>query len=189
LTDPWLFLLATLTLLIAPGPTNALLAAAGATAGLVRPAPLLGGVVAGYLLAIFAVRLALQPIISAYPAVGVALKVAAALYLVWLAVRLWRRPLADDTSADAVSLWSVFVTTLMNPKGLIFALTIFPSENMASLAWYTLGFVAAVAATGGAWIALGWGLKRAAGSHASHLPRVASVALIGFAGLILRAAF
>ncbi|MFY8031875.1 MAG: hypothetical protein ACOVO5_08585 [Devosia sp.] len=47
MTDPLLFLAAVLTLLGTPGPTNTLLATAGATAGVRRSLPRLLGVLGG----------------------------------------------------------------------------------------------------------------------------------------------
>lgn len=47
-------------------------------------------------------------------------------YLLWLAVRLWQR--GGDTLARGalVTPGQVFVTTLLNPKALVFALGIVP---------------------------------------------------------------
>lgn len=189
MTDPILFFLAVATILATPGPTNTLMATSGATAGIVRSLPLLMAEIAGYLIAILMIRAVLAPLVHAYPAIGIALRMAVALYLVWLAVKLWRRPLALDAEASAVTIANVFVTTLLNPKALIFALTVFPQENAPHLLVYFAAFAATVIAAGGGWIVLGHLLKGAAGSRAGLIPRVASVALVGFAGFILRAAF
>lgn len=188
MTDPILFFLAVATILATPGPTNTLMATSGATSGIARSWPLLIAEITGYLIAILAIRAVLAPIVHAYPAIGIALKVAVALYLVWLAVKLWRRPLTLDADARSVTFSNVFVTTLLNPKALIFALTVFPQENAPTLLWYFAAFAATVVAAGGGWIVFGQLLKGAAGSHAGLIPKVAAVALVGFAGFILRAA-
>lgn len=187
MTDPLLFFLAVATILGAPGPTNILLATAGAAQG-IRPAlTLVGAALAGYLVAIAVIRIVLGPAIHAYPAAGVALKVAVAVYLVWLAVKLWRTPVVKEQPGRPVSFVAVFVTTLLNPKAVIFALTVIPQE-ISNLAWYIAGFSVTVFAVGSGWIVLGYGLGSAAGPRSRWLPRVAAVALVAFAGLIARSA-
>lgn len=187
MTDPIVFFLAVATILATPGPTNTLMATSGATAGMARSWPLLIAEIGGYLIAILVIRAVLAPIVHTYPAIGIALKIAVALYLVWLSIKLWRQPLAVDADTRAISFTNVFVTTLLNPKALIFALTVFPQESPA-LAWYFAGFAVTVVAAGGGWIAFGQVLKGAAGSRAGYIPKVAAVALVGFAGLLLRSA-
>ena len=187
-TDPILFFLAVATILATPGPTNTLMATAGATAGIRNSLILLGAEISGYLVAIIAIHFLIAQIVEAYPLVGVTLKVAVAIYLVWLAIKLWRRPLELDAGVKAVTFTNVFVTTLLNPKALIFSLTILPWQSSA-LGWYFVAFALTVVAGGGGWIVLGSVLKGATGPRAGYIPRVASVVLIGFAGFILRAAF
>ena len=188
MTDPILFFLAVATILATPGPTNTLMATSGATAGIARSWPLLVAEITGYLIAILAIRAVLAPVVHAYPAIGIGLKVAVAVYLVWLAVKLWRQPLALDADTRAITFTNVLVTTLLNPKALIFALTVFTQENSPALPWYFLAFAATVVAAGGGWIVFGRLLRGAAGARAGLIPKVAAVALVGFAGFILRAA-
>ena len=90
MTDPILFILAVLTLLGTPGPTNTLLATSGATVGVKWSLMLLAGELSGYLIAILAIRIVLGPIIHAYPLVGIALKIAVVAYL---GIKLTRPPL------------------------------------------------------------------------------------------------
>ncbi|MBL8598265.1 MAG: LysE family transporter [Devosia sp.] len=187
MSDPVLFFLAVLTILATPGPTNTLMATAGATRGLAGSLRLLPAEIGGYLLAIFAIHFALGQVVGDHPVIGSGLKIAVAAYLVWLAVKLWRRPLILDAGAQAVSFANVFVTTLLNPKALVFALTVLPWQSPA-LGWYVAAFAATVVAAGGGWIALGSTLRGAMGSRAGYLPRIAAVALLAFAGLVLRAA-
>jgi threonine/homoserine/homoserine lactone efflux protein len=189
MSDPLLYVLAVLTLLGTPGPTNTLLATSGAMAGTKRSLPLLIGEIAGYLIAIAVLRLVLGPVFAAYPPVGVALKLAVAAYLAWIAIRLWLRGVELTEAARTVTLSNVFVTTLLNPKALIFSLSIIPTEH-PELVWYIAGFTAMVIAAGFSWIVIGHVAGRAAGDrHAVIVPRVASVALIGFAVLIVASAF
>jgi threonine/homoserine/homoserine lactone efflux protein len=185
MSDPVSFLLATALILATPGPTNTLMATSGAVSGIRQSLRLLLGEVLGYLIAIYALRLVAAPLLEQYPALATSLKIAVAIYLVFLAIKLWRRPIAIDEHAQSVTLANVVVTTLLNPKALIFALTVFPQEPELLLS-STLAFCALVFAAGGGWIAFGALLKGLSGPHAGYIPRVTSVLLVGFAGLILR---
>jgi threonine/homoserine/homoserine lactone efflux protein len=187
MSDPVSFLLAVAVILATPGPTNTLMATSGAISGVRRSVHLLLAEVLAYLIAIYVVRLVAGPILEQFPTLAVALKLAVAVYLVWLAIKLWRRPIVVDETSGAVTFANVFVTTLLNPKALIFALTIFPHEPELLLS-RTLGFCALVAAAGGGWIVLGALLKGFTGPHAGYIPRAASIVLIGFAGFVLRTA-
>lgn len=187
MSDPVSFLIAVAVILATPGPTNTLMATSGAVSGIRRSLHLLLGELGGYLIAIYLARLIAGPLLEQYPSRAIALKVAVALYLVFLAIKLWRRPIVIDGQAQPVTLANVFVTTLLNPKALIFALTVFPHEPELLLS-RTLGFCALVLAAGGGWIVFGALLKGLNGPRAGYIPRVASIVLIGFAGFILRSA-
>ncbi len=187
MTDPWLFLLAVATLLGTPGPTNTLMATAGALNGPRRAWPFLFAELGAYLIAILAIRLALAPLLHDHPAIMVGIKIGVALYLVWLAIKLWRRPASTLTQQRRVSFRDVFVTTLFNPKALIFALTLIP-RGAEGLVYYFAGFAVLVLLAGGAWMLLGAGLAAATGKYPRLLPRTAAVALTAFAGVIAASA-
>lgn len=186
--DPVIFIVAVLSLLATPGPTNTLLATSGATAGVQRSLVLLAGELGGYLISIAVLRIVLGPVISAQPVVGIALKIAVAAYLAWIAVTLWRRS-ASLTGEGAVSLRAVFVTTLLNPKALVFAFGIIPAEH--EMLWaYVAAFAVTVPVVGFAWVVIGSVIGAASGEkHAGLVRKVASVALVGFAALLVRSAF
>jgi threonine/homoserine/homoserine lactone efflux protein len=188
MTDPILFILAVLTILGTPGPTNTLLATSGAMVGVKRSLLLLVGELTGYLIAILAIRIVLGPIIHAYPPIGIALKIAVVAYLAWVAFRLWRQD-ASLTGAGTVDAKAVFITTLLNPKALIFALSVIPAEHPA-LVWFFVAFAVAVPSVGFCWILVGRAIGAASGEqHAGLVRRIASVALLGFAGLIAASVF
>lgn len=187
MTDPVLFLVALATLLAMPGPTNTLLALAAATAGWRRALPLVGATLAGYLVAILALRLLLAPIIEAAPTLGTALRIIVALYLVWLAIRLWRQRSVLAAGARAIGLREVFVTTLLNPKAMIVALAVIPPGG-AETTPYFAAFALVVVLAGSGWIALGVVFGAAAGARAPLLPRIGALALLGFAGLLIGSA-
>jgi threonine/homoserine/homoserine lactone efflux protein len=185
MNDPLMYVLAVLTLLGTPGPTNTLLATSGAMVGARRSLVLLAGELAGYLTAIFVIRLALGPVMAAYPQVAIALKLIVATYLTWVAVQLWLSGAELATTGRPVSTYSVFVTTLFNPKALIFSFGIIPAAHPA-IAWYIGALAAMIVAVGFCWIVIGSVIGTKAGTrHGAIVPRVASVALVGFAGLLV----
>lgn len=185
MVDPITFVLAVLTLLITPGPTNTVMATAGATRSR-SPLPLLLAELGGYFAIIMLARVALLPLIDLWPPAGIALKLIVVAYLVYAAIRLWRSPIAigAGNQASTIDARVVALTTFFNPKGLIFAVSVFPREH-PQLWLYFVGFAAMVGACGFAWFSLGRGLAAIAGARASLLPRVGSVALIGFAALLV----
>lgn len=137
-------ILALAALLFAPGPTNTLLAVAGAERGF------RGGAARFVPVVLVACLAALLPLTL----VGEALlaRVPAALWVGWLAVRLWRARPAGGR-ARAVDLRQMPVTTLRNPKGLVIALSILPeaADRMTGMAL----IVAVLVASTLAWTALG----------------------------------
>jgi len=188
MTNPWLFFLAVLTLLATPGPTNTLLASGAALSGLRASLVLLTAELLGYLVTVGLVGFLLRPVVIAYPVVGSALKLAVALYLVWAAFQLWRKSGRAEAGGAAVRWRTVFTATLLNPKGLIFALGIIPF-GQPTLPWFLLAFGVMVPAVGFCWLLAGHLLGAAAGTRRHFVPRIASVALLGFAGAIAASAF
>ena len=121
------FSLAIFALLVAPGPTNALLAASGARLGVTRSLPMLAVVLAAYAVSIGVLTLLVAPQLQASPAAWLAAKLAAALYLLWLGLRLWRTADRPGDERDApVRAAEMFVATLLNPKGLVIGLVLLP---------------------------------------------------------------
>ena len=188
--DPILFALAVLAVLGTPGPTNTLLATAGATAGLRRSLPLLAAEAAGYTVSVLTLGLALGPVMAGAPVLAGALRAAVGAYLLLLALRLWRRGGAALASGMVVAPRQVFVTTLLNPKAIVFALGVVPFGAGRGV-WppYMLGFLALLASVGAAWIAAGAMLGGAAGRRGwgGAVPRFGAAAVAGFAVLLLAA--
>ncbi|MFO1070517.1 MAG: LysE family transporter [Geminicoccaceae bacterium] len=186
--DPLLFALAVLAVLGTPGPSNTLLATAGATAGLRRSLPLIAAEMAGYSLAILVLGLGLGPVAMAVPLLAAALRVLVGLYLLVLAWRLWRRGGADLATDALVTPRQVFVTTALNPKAIVFALGIIPFAAGPGV-WppYMLGFLLLLVPVAAAWIAAGALLGGAAGRlrWSAAVPRAGAVAIGGFAVLLL----
>ncbi|KAF0222829.1 MAG: Threonine efflux [Rhodospirillaceae bacterium] len=152
------FSLAILTLLAVPGPTNTLLAALGWR----RSVPLLLAEISGYILSISLLMAVLGPIIAAQPLLGAGLKLAAGGWIAWCGWRLWRqsaRTLAEV--AVPVSFRQLFVTTLTNPKAVIFALAVFPPLPLVQQGPSLVLFSLITIVVGAGWILLGALLARA----------------------------
>jgi threonine/homoserine/homoserine lactone efflux protein len=132
--DPALFALAVLVILGTPGPTNSLLATGGATLGWRRALSLIPAEAAGYGISITVLGLLLGPVVAGQPLVATALRLLVGAYLLVLAVRLWRRGAPGWTGGALVRPRQVFVTTLLNPKALVFAFGVVPFGGAARLA-------------------------------------------------------
>jgi threonine/homoserine/homoserine lactone efflux protein len=132
-------------------------------------------------------RLALLPLIDAFPWVSVALKVVVVAYLVYASIKLWRTPFAAEGGSGRVRPRLVALTTFLNPKGLIFAIAIFLRQHPQLWAFF-LAFALLVAMVGACWFMVGRTLGVLAGNRARLLPRVGAVALVGFAGYLLASA-
>jgi threonine/homoserine/homoserine lactone efflux protein len=183
-TNVTAFILAVLTLLAVPGPTNTLLATSGATVGVRRSLRVLPGEIAGYLVAITILTQLARPLLEQYPAIPLAARVVAALYLVWSAIHLWRNPPSPtDGRGGAITMRRVFLTTLANPKALIFAFVIFPAGDFTDYLRHAAVFAVLVVACGFGWINLGGVIGHSSRGFVSTtgIARFASVALCCFA--------
>ncbi len=181
--NPVLFTAAVLAILATPGPTNTLLATAGAADGLRRAFLLIPAEALGYLTAILTLRLVLGPLVESFPVLLTALRIIVGGYLLWISWRLWARGAQQATAGQKlVTAGQVFLTTLLNPKAVIFAFGIIPfGIPRASL--YLIAFQLLTAGVGTLWIAGGATLGRLAGSQGTHLlvPRLGAVVLGAFA--------
>ncbi len=158
--EPIMFVAASVTLLITPGPTNTLLATSGAATGVRRSLPLLMGELGGYLTAIFILRLIASPAIAATPAIELALRIMVAVYLLHLALKLWQRGSDQFDAYGAVTFGRVFVTTLLNPKSIVFAFTILPQNlELHDLVVWLAALALMIVTVGSLWIAIGASLQ------------------------------
>jgi threonine/homoserine/homoserine lactone efflux protein len=148
--------LATLAVLVVPGPTNTLMFLAGTEGSLTRALRLIPAEVAGYLAAVIPLMLIGSTLIAVMPGVQTAVTLIAAVWVAVLAVRLFRLP-APDQTRGTVTARLVFVTTLLNPKALIFGLVLLPAPGAAL---GNLGlFTALVILVAAGWAAAGVALR------------------------------
>jgi threonine/homoserine/homoserine lactone efflux protein len=119
---------------------------------------------------------------ASQPLLAKALRIVVALYLAYLAFRLWRSGVAAEAEQRLVRFRDVFVTTMLNPKALLFALGIIPLQA-ANAAVYLGAFVVMVMLAGSGWMLLGAALAHGVLPPASRriVPRLGAVVIVGFA--------
>jgi threonine/homoserine/homoserine lactone efflux protein len=183
-----LFLLAVVSVLATPGPTNALLTTSAALVGTRRSLPLVTAELAGYALSIGVLLAASGAIVAAVPWLGLVIRAALVLYLLWLAWHLWDAGGGIVEASLRVVTWRrVFVTTLLNPKGPIFAFAVFPPlAGPRAIALYGGLFAATTLAVALGWMMVGATLGRLADNgRRTWLPRITAVVLVVFACLVV----
>jgi threonine/homoserine/homoserine lactone efflux protein len=153
---------------VTPGPSNVMLTAAGANAGILRGLPALLGVCLGMASMMFAVAFGLGSLILGQPAVLAAMKWAGAALLLWLS---WQIATAKGggTAAEArpVGFASAAAFQWVNPKAWLACASAAGTYLRAdasgalvqSLAFAGL-FAAATLPSGFTWLAFGTGLRR-----------------------------
>lgn len=180
--------------LVTPGPTNTLLAAAGLRNGPRRALPLIAAELAGYLVSISVWGRFFAHAAHAWPWLPSLLRVAASLYIAWLALDMWRQAVALPGSTQRASnVRTLFVATLLNPKALLFGGTIFPAVAFMRLPAYLLAmgtFVCLAAPIALAWIAFGaaLGSGRLGWLEPAKVQRGASIVLAVFSASLAWAA-
>ena len=171
---------ALLALLATPGPTNTLLALAGAQA-VRRPLLLPLVELAAYMTTVVPLSIWGQNWLEATPKLRLILTLAAAVWVAVLAVRMWRHATrAEAQGAPGVTALQVGVTTLLNPKALVFGLVLIPSgPDVVAGLWL---FAALVIVVSLAWLWLG---ARLAGRYQPLVNRGGAVWLGVLAALLL----
>lgn len=172
--------------LAAPGPTNALLATVGALADRQtgrRIGRLVAAVVLGYAASTTLLRAAGPVVVDHLPEAAPIVRLLLAGWLLYLGCCLWRRPPAG--SPAGVGPREVFLATLLNPKGAVFALVLWPEgQGGAELALWTAGLFGLIVAVSAAWAEAGRRLGDLDGHHGGRVARAGAVVVVGFAGII-----
>lgn len=175
------FAIALALLLLTPGPTNTLLAVAGASQGFRRAWPLMGAELAGYLTTIVPLVTFAGPFLEGQPVVADLVKLCSAAWVLVLAIRLWTAP--APTAADiCVKGRCVYWTTVMNPKALIIGLALIPPTGIAETLPYLTVLCMTIGVVASLWLALGSAVIRAVSRrHPALVGRVAACFLVFFA--------
>ncbi len=194
MVNPLAFVLASLTLLLMPGPTNTLLLTSGTVAGGQRSLNLAFAEISGYALAILLLAVGIGPLVRAFPMLSIVLKVIAALYLLSVAVVLWRRGGIEVGRTRPIEFHRVFVATLFNPKALIFAFFIIPhlfDGRRGEAMPYLFGLGAMILGAGIVWISVGAliGIPVSRTGTGGAAQRVGAVAQFSFAAALLGSVF
>jgi threonine/homoserine/homoserine lactone efflux protein len=178
--SPIEFAFAVAALLLAPGPTNTLLALSGVSAGFARAMRLIPFELAGYLCVIAPLAIFGVAVLASQPMLAEVVKLAAAAWIMLLAFRLWFR--APQSATACVTAPQMFVTTLLNPKGLIFGLVLVPSGGPDALPAYLLIFMVLALAAATIWSTAGGLFAARAQSHsrAPTMLRFAAASWLAF---------
>jgi threonine/homoserine/homoserine lactone efflux protein len=147
------FALALFALLLTPGPTNTLIALAGAERGWTGALRLVPVEAAAYGLVTLPLAILGSSLSGEHGTLRLFVTLAAAAWVAYLAVTLWRVPQADAMGPGQNGALRLFITTLSNPKGLIIGLVLLPSQPDTALA--AAGFLAILLAVSAFWAGLG----------------------------------
>jgi threonine/homoserine/homoserine lactone efflux protein len=183
------FLASTILVLFVPGPTNTLLATAGASLRVHKALRLAPVEVSAYALSITFLVFVIGPTVALSPLLGVLGRAGCVLWLVYSAWRLWHLETGRAEPTRTVRVRDVFVTTMLNPKGLLFAFFIFPtsSEILNRQFLVHLGAFGITCITiGSCWILAGTFLKGEYIGYISpkRVQRTAAIILWCFAALL-----
>lgn len=180
------FLVAVLALLLAPGPTNTLVALAGARGGLHRAARLIPAELLGYMTAIVPLALIGQRLLDRWPVAAIILKGAAAAWVLFLAVKLWATPCHAGAPAVATAR-RVYMTTVLNPKALLVSLVLLPVPASPAFPLRLGLFAACVIGVALLWGSGGSLIRRgeASGARLQLLQRVAAIWLAILSGTLV----
>ncbi|MCI9866832.1 hypothetical protein RHIZ_12840 [Rhizobium skierniewicense] len=179
---------AILLLLLTPGPTNTLMALAGYSRGIARALPLITAECAGYLTIIIPVAVLAAPFLADHPALLLAAKICASLWVLYLSYRLWFKGVAEQNAAE-VTARDVMVTTMLNPKALMIAIVIMPHGHFVDLFPWLALFTGLVLFAASGWITLGHCLSKGkvARVQPRAIQRIAAACLLVFAAVLATA--
>lgn len=136
--ENWLFIAAMLAVLLIPGPTNALLASSAHHQGVFKTFALVPAQLFGYVYGISIWALLIHLSLPIWPLLIDILHIASMAYVLWLAFHLWKASHLQNHSQlhKTLSPSQLFISTLKNPKTILFAAGIFPIETWDSYLHY-----------------------------------------------------
>lgn len=110
-----------------PGPNNIMVTASGVNFGFARTVPHMAGITAGFVVLVVAAATGLGAVFAAAPGLQSALKIAGALYMLWLA---WKVANSSPDSGARIDLarpmtfWQAVAFQWVNPKAVVMALSV-----------------------------------------------------------------
>jgi threonine/homoserine/homoserine lactone efflux protein len=162
------FLIFSAVAAVTPGPSNVMLTATGAVAGIARGLRCLFGVAAGMGVMMFAVALGLGAAILQYSALTTVLKILGALFLLWLSwkIAFSSRTVPGTPEGRAVGFLGGFVFQWLNPKSWLVSTSasatyLHSGGNALTQAIWIGGLFFAVALICGfVWLSFGMAMRR-----------------------------
>ncbi|MGR9256772.1 helix-turn-helix transcriptional regulator [Rhizobium leguminosarum] len=139
-------------LLLSPGPTNTLMGLASARNSFWVVPRLLPAELLGYLTMILPLTWLGGELISRWPETALLLKAVAAIWVMYLAIKLWVAG-NKDVSDRSVTARRIYVTTTLNPKALVFGLVLLSPPSASDFLPKLIIFVALASI-----VAVIWGL-------------------------------
>lgn len=151
-----------------PGPNNIMVTASGVNFGFTRTIPHILGITFGFFVLIAVCAAGLGAAFAAYPPLQIALKVAGALYLLWLAWKIaTAAPSSDDDQrvAEPISFLQAALFQWVNPKALVAALSaiaiyVRPAHWLTDFTVLQIVFAIATVAAVATWTGFGVALRR-----------------------------
>jgi len=162
------FLIFAFVAAVTPGPSNLMLTATGAIAGIVRGLPCLAGVAAGMGLLIFSVAMGLGHLVLSHPIMLKVLNWLGAAFLLWLSWKIATAPPGGEgASKKPVGFVEAAVFQWVNPKSWLVGVSAAGAYLQANAEsallqsiWFAALFVAAAVPSGLAWLVFGAAMQR-----------------------------
>lgn len=151
---------------ITPGPNNMMLLASGANFGVRRTIPHMLGISLGHAFMVFLVGVGLAQVFHTYPQADLLLKVAATLYMLWLAWKIANAapPVEGAPSGRPFSFAQAAAFQWVNPKAWAMALTAVtvyaPEDTSLAMAQIAVVFAAVNLPSVSVWAVAGQAVRR-----------------------------
>ncbi|RUU13556.1 LysE family translocator [Mesorhizobium sp. USDA-HM6] len=152
---------------ITPGPNNLMLLASGVNFGIARTVPHMLGISIGFLVLLLAVGFGLGAVLTAFPALHTALKIAGAAYLLYLAWKIaMSRSMSDRKGTEARPMRFIDAAAFqwVNPKAWVMAITAMavytnPDHPFVSVALISIAFTIVNLPSVSVWAGFGTALR------------------------------
>ena len=151
-----------------PGPNNIMVTASGVNFGFTRTIPHILGITFGFFVLVSVCAAGLGAVFAAWPPLQIVLKVAGALYLLWLAWKIaTAAPSTDDEErvAEPISFLQAALFQWLNPKALVAALSgialyVRPAHWLTDFTVLQIVFTVATILAVATWTGFGVALRR-----------------------------